>query len=226
MGKRGRFVSGFRFGRWWKHGLASSGIGLVALLLVGRLMEQDALGVGTPLLAGKEAPPPTAAPATPAPPSESPRPYLGGAAQESSGSPMATPSALSPEPRAYSAYMQPRFQRIADALGHLGEQSMKARRNPDLLQDAEWKGQTMAAIAILSSTGKELQAYQSVPLELERLNALMMDLGKDLEYIAAEHTASMDLEDPARIANATQRLTGFLAKAQQADAELQRLTAG
>jgi hypothetical protein len=125
--------------------------------------------------------------------------------------------------QAYFDSMRPRSVLIAETLGRLGEQTAKVRKNPALLRDAKWKSQTAPVVATLSTAGKELQAYKPVPVELEVLNAVMVDIGKDMEYIAAEYSAAMDSLDPERIANATRRVSGFPSKAQQATAEVQRL---
>jgi hypothetical protein len=247
MGRWVRKVPGFRSGQSWKQFLAVFGYGLLvsvscglvvlmapAVLLPadrrGRSVAADAApAIATPLTVDSQRradPPATTDPAGPNPSSESPRTDPGAAAGEVADPAIAARPQLSPAAQAYFATMQPKFALIAQDLGRLGEQHIKARNNPNLLRDAQWKAQTFTVIDSLSTTARELQTYRPVPIEVETLNALMVEIGKDLEYVADEYTAGIQSLDQARIANATRRVTGLPPKAQQAMAELQRLAGG
>jgi hypothetical protein len=94
-----------------------------------------------------------------------------------------------------------------------------------LLADNDWRIKTAVAIAMMQTTGKEMQAYpDKVPPNAMRLDGIVKDLGRDLVYIADEFTAGLDQGKPERINNVTRRMAGISAKTQAASAEINTIT--
>jgi len=157
--------------------------------------------------------PATAAPAPPAPPkpAEAPKPE-------------AKTAGPSPEAQAYLDWLLPKTQLASQSLQGLSTQSEQLSQNPRLLTDNNWILRTGVAVAVMESTGKDMQTYSGpIPDNVKRLDTIVKDMGRDLVYVAAEYTAGIDQRSAARINNATARMNGIPPKTREATAEIQAL---
>jgi hypothetical protein len=120
--------------------------------------------------------------------------------------------------------MQPKMSTISTALTTLGEQSALVQSNPAVMADSSWKLKTGVALGFLKGAGEEIQKYEPVPEGAEALDKTMVELGKDLTYVATEYAAGIDNLSAARMTNAATRLQAVNAKMPLATAQVKALT--
>jgi hypothetical protein len=125
---------------------------------------------------------------------------------------------------AYLNFMQPKMSAVRTLLSTISRQASMAGSNPPLMLGASWRIKTGAALGIMKALGDEIQKYEPVPDGAERLDAIMVALGKDLVYAADEYAAGLDTVNPRRLDNAVQRMNTMHARLPQAVAEVKALS--
>jgi outer membrane biosynthesis protein TonB len=167
--------------------------------------------------------PPTAVPATAVPATAAPPPPAPPKPAEAP-KPEAKTAGPSPDAQAYLDWLLPKTQLAGQSLQGLSTQSEQLSQNPRLLTDNNWILRTGVAVAVMESTGKEMQTYSGpIPDNVKRLDTIVKDMGRDLAYVAAEYTAGIDQRSVARINNATARMNSIPPKTREATTEIQAL---
>jgi hypothetical protein len=141
----------------------------------------------------------------------------------------AAPATGSPDPgelRAYAAYMAPRFEALTAAVTSLTELTEEAGRRPAAVGEEEWRARTAITLGVLRVAGTEIQRYDPVPERLRVLDALVVEVGRELVLVVDEFAQGLDDQDTGRIANAARHMESASAKMAAANREMATLTGG
>jgi hypothetical protein len=128
---------------------------------------------------------------------------------------------------AYGQYVASALKDLDRGLVALDAQTAKARDNPSSVRDPKWKEATTLAIAVTRSAGEELRNYSDpIPPSLRELGETLSALGDDAAGLADQYEAALDVEDPAKVAEAGRAGAAIGARRNAATVQVQALGFG
>lgn len=131
---------------------------------------------------------------------------------------------VSPETRAYIDSARSKLENAERDLKTVTDLALSANTNPALLQSPDWSGRMTIALALLKTTGQQLQTGGAVPKGAEASGQVVAAIGGDLTYIADEMTAGISATNQTRVTNATTRMRTMPDKFQGARQQLDDLS--
>ena len=134
--------------------------------------------------------------------------------------PTATPLPDQSELRAYAVYMAPRFEALTAAITSLTGLTEEAGRRPEAVREEEWRARMATALGVLRAAGSEVQQYDPVPARLRAVDALVVEVGRELVVVVDEFAQGLDNQDAGGIANAARRLESAATKMAEANREM------